>query len=61
MKHKLQDKTCETAFTDFNFDVVYYYKKHLITTTNTIIKQVITSKLYSSERILLIFTNYLKI
>lgn len=41
MKHKLQDKICEIAFTDFRITTgVYCYKKHVITIKPTI-KQVI--------------------
>lgn len=42
MKHKLQDKTYEIAFTDFRITIgVYCYKKHVITTIKSTIKQVI--------------------
>ena len=30
MKHKLQDKTCEIAFTDFNMATEVYYYEHIL-------------------------------
>ena len=29
MKHKLQDKTCKIAFTDFNTATEVYYYEHI--------------------------------